>query len=359
MQKIKPFIIVLFMLFLSCKNEKEVRENESHTQTKPAKINVNTTIITPQTFNKQIISNGVVETANKADLHFKTSERIKRIYVKNGQQVSKGKLLASLDNKMLANQVKQAKIALKNAEVNLLREKIIFGIHKIKEKDANPHILKTVYSKSGYKEAKANLEKAQLQYQQSFLKAPFSGVISNIKTKKGNYITTSDVFCTLVGSNKQKTEVVFSVLEQELPFVKKGAKIQISTFADSNTVFQGTISEINPLVDENGLIQIKATIDSKNNNLLNGMHVKIIINNALKDVVVIPKTALVLRSNKEVVFTVKNNLAKWNYVTISDENSTQYAVKKGLKVGDTIIISNNLNLAHDALIKPNFIKQNK
>ncbi len=358
MQKIKTLFIFLFVLFISCKNEKETQENESLTQTKPARISVNTTVITPQTFNKQIISNGIVETANKADLHFKTSERIQGIYVKNGQNVSKGKLLASLDNKMLANQVKQAKIALKNAEVNLLREKIIFGIHKQKEKDVNQNILKTVFSKSGYKEAKANLEKAQLQYEQSFLKAPFSGVVSNIKTKKGNYITTSDVFCTLVGNNKQKTEVVFSVLEQELPFVKKGADIQITTFADANAKYKGTVSEINPLVDENGLIQVKATIDSKNTKLLNGMHVKIIINNTLNNVVVIPKTALVLRSNKEVVFTVKKHLAKWNYVKVLDENSTQYAIKEGLKVGDTIIISNNLNLAHDALIKPNFIKQN-
>jgi len=358
MKKTTIFLLI-FLLSCSKKTNNDSNDGLSQTQTNPAKINVNTTVITPQTFNKQIISNGIVETANKADLHFKTSERIQRIYVKNGQQVSKGKLLASLDNKMLANQVKQAKIALKNAEVNLLREKIIFGIHKIKEKDANPLILKTVYSKSGYKEAKANLEKAQLQYEQSFLKAPFSGVVSNIKTKKGNYITTSDVFCTLVGSNKQKTEVVFSILEQELPFVNKGADIQITTFADTNTKYKGTISEINPLVDENGLIQVKATIDSKNTNLLNGMHVKIIINNALNNVVVIPKTALVLRSNKEVVFTVKNHLAKWNYVKVSDENSTQYAIKEGLKVGDTIIISNNLNLAHDALIKPNFIKQTK
>ncbi len=150
-------------------------------------------------------------------------------------------------------------------------------------------------------------------------------------------------------------EVSFSVLENEFAFVSKGQEIDIQSFANKNRHFKGVITEINPIVDKNGLIKIKAKVTSKNTGLLDGMNVKIFINKPLKNVLVIPKKALVLRSNKEVVFTVEKGLAKWNYVEVVGENSNSYAVKKGLKTTDTIIVSGNLNLSHDAKINTIFV----
>ena len=76
------------------------------------------------------------------------------------------------------------------------------------------------------------------------------------------------------------------------------------------------------------------------------------VNKQVKNVIVVPKEALVLRSNKKVVFTLENGVAKWNYVTELHENSTHYAIKKGenLKRTDTIIVSGNMNLSHDAKV---------
>jgi hypothetical protein len=87
------------------------------------------------------------------------------------------------------------------------------------------------------------------------------------------------------------------------------------------------------------------------------MNVKVSVQRKLDSVVKIPKTALVKRSNRDVVFTVQDSLAKWNYVDIKAENSNFYAIKKGLSIKDTIIISNNMNLAHDARVNPTLIKQ--
>jgi len=348
----KIIIILIFLsFFISCKTETTTQKQPT-TNTKAVSkgINIKTEIIKPQTFNTQLISNGIIENKAKADLRFKTVERIAKIYVKNGQRVKKGTVLAKLDNGLLANQIQQEKVALRNAEVNLTREKIIFEIHKKAESEVNPNILKTVYSKSGYKEAKARVESAQIKYNQTILKAPFTGIVSNLTTKAGNHISGSDVFCTLLSQSKNQIEVIFSILEQELSFVNKNMSITLTTFSNKEKEFTGKIIEINPSVDENGLISIKASLDKTDSSLLNGMHVKIVINKPLKNVVVVPKKALVLRSNKKVIFTVKNNLAKWNYVEVLHENSTSYAIKKGLKVGDTIIVSGNLNLAHDAVV---------
>ncbi|WGH74115.1 hypothetical protein P8625_08265 [Tenacibaculum tangerinum] len=101
---------------------------------------------------------------------------------------------------------------------------------------------------------------------------------------------------------------------------------------------------------------MKAKITSENTGLLDGMNAKILINRPLENVILIPKEALVLRTNREVVFTKENDLAKWNYVEIAGENKDSYAIKKGLKLTDTIIVSGNLNLAHDAKVNATFVK---
>jgi membrane fusion protein (multidrug efflux system) len=161
------------------------------------------------------------------------------------------------------------------------------------------------------------------------------------------------VFCTIINPNT--LEVSFSVLENEFGFISKGQKIEIQSFTDKDKQFKGVITEINPIVDKNGLIKIKAKVTSKNTGLLDGINVKVFINKPLEGVIVIPKEALVLRTNRVVVFTYENGLAKWNYVELAGENSTSYAIKKGLKISDTLIVSGNLNLSHDAKVNATFV----
>lgn len=66
---------------------------------------------------------------------------------------------------------------------------------------------------------------------------------------------------------------------------------------------------------------------------------------------------MVLRQNQEVLFKYVNGSAFWTYVQTGLENSTSYSVTahpdKGgvLQEGDTVIISNNLNLAHESEVK--------
>ena len=67
---------------------------------------------------------------------------------------------------------------------------------------------------------------------------------------------------------------------------------------------------------------------------------------------VVPKTAVVLRTGKQVVFTVVDGKAVWNYVQTGLENATEYTVTgETLKEGDLIIVTGNINLAHESPVK--------
>lgn len=294
-------------------------------------------------FNQQIVSNGKIESKRNSKLHFKRNDIITSINFSNGQSITKGNVIATLETDLLNNQLDRSKIEYQKAKNRFEEEKINYGSSNLSEK-----ILDKLKVKSGLLEAQNNLDKAHLELEQTILKAPFSGVIANIEKKQGDYITSSDIFCTLI--DPVSLEVSFSILENEFDFISKGQEIFVQSFSNRDQKFYGEIIEINPIVDKNGLIKIKAKVLSTNKLLLDGMHVRVFINKPIKEIIEIPKKSLVLRSNKEVVFTYTNGLAKWNYVEIAGENNSSYAVNKGLKQGDTIIISGNANLAHDTTV---------
>ena len=111
------------------------------------------------------------------------------------------------------------------------------------------------------------------------------------------------------------------------------------------------MSEINPLVDENGMVKVKASVEG-NAGLFDGMNVRVSVKRSVDNVFVIPKTAVVMRSGKQVVFTLKDGKAMWNYITTGLENMTGYTVTgDGMEEGAQVIVTGNVNLAHEAPVK--------
>lgn len=122
----------------------------------------------------------------------------------------------------------------------------------------------------------------------------------------------------------------------------------IKPYSDAATVHEGSISEINPLVDDKGMVKVKARVNGAGK-LFSGMNVRVSVHRSLGEQLVIPKSAVVLRSGKQVVFTLKDGkMAQWNYIHTALENADSYSVADGLTEGDTVIVSGNINLAHEA-----------
>lgn len=351
MKKIIYFFISIS--FCSCTKKTE-QEDIINSTTASNLTNVNCSVLDKNIFYKQILANGKIEAHQRSELRFKTNEQLANLYYNNGQTVFKGEIIANLENSLLKNSLDKAQIEYDKAKNKFKEEKINFGYGKANENEIPENILKTIQFKSGYLEAKNNLENAEILYNQTILRAPFSGIIANLNSKFGNFISSSDIFCTLISQNN--LEVIFNILENEMSFVKKGQNITLTSFANNAQEFNAKITEVNPAISKEGFVRVKAKITSNSQNLFDGMNVKIIINNTLEKSIVIPKEALVLRSNKEVVFTIENGFAKWNYVKIVDENSSHYAINEGLSIGDTIIISGNQNLTHDTKVKKTFIR---
>ena len=163
---------------------------------------------------------------------------------------------------------------------------------------------------------------------------------------------TGEPFCRVIATGN--TEVDFTVLESELPLIKTGDKVEVTPYASTVGMCAGSISEINPLVDENGMVRVKARVEG-GSKLFDGMNVRVSVKRALDNQMVIPKTAVVLRSGKQVLFTLKEGKAMWNYIHTGLENMTEYTLVNweadGLEEGMEVIATGNINLAHEAPVK--------
>ena len=307
------------------------------------------TVLHYSNFSHELISNGTISARQKADLHFESSEIVEKIYVKNGQRVSKGQKIAMLSQFRLHNSIKQSLDNLEKAQLEL-QDVLISQGYVLRDSLKIPtEIMKIAKTKSNYDNSIIQYELALYNLKHSILYAPFDGVIANLFSKQHNTPPVTEPFCSVI--ENQSLDADFMILESELPFIHIGDQLQISPFSFSDYTTEGRVNEINPIVNENGMVRINAAIIKTNKNLYDGMNIKVRIQRSVGKQLVIPKDALVLRSNKKVVFTVKDNRAYWNYVQTGLENSTDYVVTEGLNEGDSVIYSGNLNLSHEVQVK--------
>ncbi|MFP4022921.1 MAG: efflux RND transporter periplasmic adaptor subunit [Thiohalospira sp.] len=312
-------------------------------------------VVQPDVFYQQVVSNGILSPVQKARLVFKVNENIRQINVKNGQWIQKGQILARLDNFNQQLQLEKAKNNLLKAEIEL---KDILFAHSPETADTaeiNPEVLKTARGRSGYNDARFALREAEYNLEHSVLKAPFDGIISDIQVKENNYSAKSDYFAVLMDTRQMETS--FGILETELEMIAVGTAVEVIPYAFPGKKFAGSIHEINPSVDDNGMIQVVAIVQNPEGILLDGMNADIIVKKKIPGQLVVPKEAVLDRQGRQMVFTLKNDsIAQWVYVETGLENLSRVTITDGLSNGDTVIVTNNFNLGHDVVVKAEMIE---
>jgi RND family efflux transporter MFP subunit len=341
--------IALLLLFCACDGNKEKETDENAEKVSEMKddppVAVKVKRLEYTGFSYELISNGVIAARQKADLKFQSQETIQKIYVKNGQSVIRGQRIAELDKFKLGTAMKQAEEALERARLDLQDVLIGQGYAIADSANIPPDVLRIAKIRSNYEQSHTNYAVAKYNLDAATLYAPFAGVVANLTAKEFNQ-PSGESFCTII--DNRSPEVVFNILENELPLTRLNDKVIVAPFSQPDYAVEGRITEINPMIDKNGMVRIKAAINNRDNKFYEGMNVKIRVQRLLGNRLVIPKSALVLRTNRKVVFTHTNGHANWVYVEIAQENSDSYVVTDGLQVGDEVIYEGNLNLAHES-----------
>lgn len=350
----KIYLFALLMALVACKGGKDQKEVEAIDLQEEAIADVDTMSLRMQTFQKQLLCNGKLEAVQKAELMCPNQGTIlEKVLVANGQHVSKGTVLAIADMHAKSQDLDKAKHDLERSKVEL-QDKLI-GLGYDGDLDHVPaDVLKRMEITSGFYSAKFQLESARKALADCKLVAPFSGRIANLEA---HAFQNGGKFCTLIDDSS--FEVEFKILEAELSFVGKGQVVKISPFVHADAEYEGVVEEINPTIDEKGLVKVKAKMKNSSAKLIDGMNVRVIVESAVPKMFVVPKEAVVERDGYHVVFMydAETQRAVWTYVDIMYSNLKEYAItgcerkETELHEGDIVIVSGNQNLADDTLVR--------
>ena len=259
-------------------------------------------------------------------------------------------MLASLDKEQPRRHLEQARLQFDKAEMSLADRLLDYGYTLADTARIPADQKRVIYINTGFIDAQMSLDNAQRTYRLCDIEAPFAGKVASLK---GRVYEQGGQLCTLIDDSRYL--VRFCVLETEYGFVHVGQDVLVSPFVNRDVVLKGTILSINPTVDQNGQIAVTAQVPGSDR-LMDGMNVRITVENSIPDQLVVPKSAVVIRDNMEVLFRIDPNTGHslWTYVNVIMSNTTEHVVEANkergadLNVGDRIIIRGNLNLGDDA-----------
>ena len=305
-------------------------------------------------FPRQLLSNGKLAASSRAQLKFGTTGSVKVLNVRNGQRVREGQVIAELDRPDLQLAVESSRLSLEKARLDFYDILAGQGYAARDTASVPADVLEMAKIRSGYETAANALERAQFDLSGTVLKAPFSGTVADLKVKRFDE-APSDVFCTMLDDSSM--DVDFTVMESEYPFLSEGLTVKVVPFADASKAFSGRITGVNPTVDKDGQIAVRASVSGAPS-LLDGMNVKVTVERTVPGLLVVPRSAVVIRDNMDVLFTYQpDGTARWVYVNVLASNRDSFAVEANrdrgarLEEGDRVIISSNLNLADGSEVR--------
>lgn len=298
-------------------------------------------------FSREIVSNGVLEGVRRAELAFATPGTVAKVHVHNGSRVQKGSPIAELDTEVLELSLESARQSLERSRLDYLDRLVSYGFGS-DTAQVPADLRESARIRSGYAAAELAVRTAELNLRGAVLRAPFAGVVANLKVKP--WEQASGTACVIIDDGT--FDVRFPLLESELHAIAVGRSVAVAPFIDPEIRYEGWIREINPFVDAKGQVDVVASVRGVRG-LVEGMNVKLFIRSEGTPRLAVPKSAVVMRDGYDVIFTLDTAAmkAQWLYVDIVESNSTHHAVagceRKRTEVpeGAIVITSGNLNLA--------------
>ena len=327
------------------------------------------------------VSNADVETSYPAifkgmqdvEIRPKASGFITAIMVREGENVSAGQVLFTIDNvtqKAAVNQaqaaVNSANAALNTAKLTYDNAKKLYEANVIGDFELQSSRNKYETAQAALGQAQANLTSAQEALSFCTVKSPTSGVVGSLPYKVGALVGSSmnPAFTTI--SNGSHVDVYFSMNEKEsMALIREYGSIQEAInhmpairlqLADgSEYESQGRVVKASGVIDAiTGTVSFIAAFPNPKKLIKSGGSGKVIMPHVATNAIIIPQVATVEIQDKHFVYIVgKDNKVRYTEVTIDTQNDGQnYIITSGLKKGDKIVVDGVSSLQDGMEIKP-------
>ncbi len=348
--QLSRYIILVIICIFGCQNQSNegvglITKPIAEKTSKPVSIFK----VQKSNFKQVIYSIGKVYARQKANLHFQLKGPISAVYVKNGQRVEENQLLAKITDSTMLFEESRIKLEIQKAKLEQQSQLLGLGFSYSNKKNIPSQSLTITALNSGMVLLQNELALIKYKLKKTEIYAPFDGIIANLEASEFNQAVDYPLFCTLI--NDQLFNISFTILESEYTQIRLGQELQIEPLGFEGDPVTGEIVNINPIVEQEGLVQVRAEINEPNSWLMDGLNAKITIMTILKDKIVVPKKAVLNRQDKSLVFIYKDGVAKWTYVTTGFENEKNVIIKSGIQNGQMVIVEGNDGLVHDDKVK--------
>jgi membrane fusion protein, multidrug efflux system len=297
-----------------------------------------------------IQASGLLSTENEAKLSFKISGIVEKIFVKEGDHVRAGQLLASLKSAEIAAQVQQVQLALQKAQRDYRRASDLY-------KDSVATLEQLQNAKTGADIAKQNLQQVAFNQQFSKIYAPADGFITKKIGSEGELANTgSAVLLMNAVSASSKWVLRVGLSDKEWAAIQVGNKAMVSLDAFPGQQFTGTISKRSISADAaSGSFQAEVQIDFHKYQPAIGMFgIARIVPSRSSIGSSIPYEALLEANGKKgyVFVTDDKRTVRKCAVTISSIANDVVYIEDGLKGHLFVVTSGSPYLSENSVIKP-------
>ena len=247
---------------------------------------VTTIVAKENVFNHFLELQGNVKTKQNVLIYPETSGTLQRVYVKKGQKVSKGQILASIDDGGMSSQLQQLKTQAELAKTTFDRQKRLWD-QKIGSE------IQYLQAKTNYESSESAVKQAQSMFSKSTIRAPFSGVIDNVIKDQGTVVAPgqgSEVF-RIVNLSNMYIEV--DVPETYINNIKKGKEAIVYFPVLGDTVHSSIRQTGNFINPSNRTFSVEIPVSNKTGNIKPNLSAKVNLNDYSKDnAILIPQSII-------------------------------------------------------------------
>ena len=337
---------------------------------------------------KTVVASGSVESVNEVDVGAQASGKITKLYVKLGQEIKKGEMIADIDSTTQINTLNTKKAALVSYQAQLKAKKTAYDVALSSYNRLSKLYMQKATSLDSVNTAKSTLDnaKAEMEVIEANIKqaeievntaetnvgytkitAPMDGTVISVPVSEGQTVNANQTTPTIVTiADLSKMKIKPEISEGDITKVKAGQEVSFTILSDSQTVYHSVIDSVDPanttITDSSSTSSstnssssssttsaiyyyANVFIDNPDRTLRIGMTTEnnIKIANA-KDVLLISNMAIQKRDGKSVVNILNDkNQPEQREVETGVQNDFHTEIKSGLNEGEKVIVSQVAN----------------
>lgn len=352
----KLCLIVLTVAALTGCDKHDSKKASANSQASNNATAVSVIMAKPQNLQIKYESSGSLEPITNPTITAEIAGRVNQVNTYAGAEVQANQVLALLDHQKAEISYQQAKAKLTSAEaelqaktleeksrVQLVKKGIVSKLHFEKSK------AEVSVAQARVAEMKQNLLAAENSLERTVVRSPIDGHVEKVSISQGDYLTVGKPMFKIINRSLLQARLPFS--QERAGEFKIGQQVRLVSPATPGKEYIGQITAITPSINPtNRSLDVIITFNSDElwhaGASIRG-HVYL---EEKKNVIMIPVESIVLRDNRNLVFTVKDNKAVEHSVSIIQEDNSTAAIQGNIKSGDKIVVHGAQYLSNGASV---------